>query len=163
MSWRCYSSMEGDSFPAAARGHSAGDEIIHRCIRFCVHSTRVCVCVSWGVSRLFTFYPGTFLLPEPSPDHLHPGYVWVRTKYQQDIWKQHHQQHWERLTNTDGWCEQSCACIFGKVWSRDTGGDHRVCVHLCSVGYISSWQSTTVLGFCCELYSYSTVFPLENK
>lgn len=53
---------------------------------------------------VYVFYPGTYRLPEPRPNNMHPGYVWARTKSQQDIWKQHHQQlsASARLTNTDG-------------------------------------------------------------
>lgn len=41
----------GERYPAAAVGHSTGDEIIHQRIRFCVPSTRVCHKVFYACLR----------------------------------------------------------------------------------------------------------------
>lgn len=106
---------DGGRHPAGPVGHSNTDEAIHERIRFCVPSThawhKVFLC-------LFTLYPGTCWLPEPWPNNLHPAHMWARTKYGQDIWKQHHQQHSVSLTNTS---KQSRVCVFEIVWHWATG------------------------------------------
>lgn len=50
---QCYSSMAGNGkrYPAAAVAHSACDEIIHKCIRFCVPSTHACHKVFYACLR----------------------------------------------------------------------------------------------------------------
>lgn len=92
---------DGKRYPVAAVGHSDGDEIIQKRIRFSVPSTHACHKVFHACLRFIQEHTGYLSLVLIICIQ---GTCRRETKYQQGIWKQHHQQHSMRLTNTDRWC-----------------------------------------------------------
>lgn len=121
-SWvlKCCSSIAGDGkrHPAAAVGHSAGDEIIHSCIRFCVPSTHACHKMFHACLRFIQEHIG----------YLSPGLIicmYGTCGRQPSV-----SRTFENNTINNTQCgsqtliadPNKAACVFGKVWHWVAGG-----------------------------------------
>lgn len=109
---------DGERYPAAAVGHSTSNEIIHKCIWFCVPSTHVChkvfhACLRFIQAHISYLSPGLIICiqgtcgREPSVSRTFENNTINNT-----------QHGWQTLIADPN----KAACVFGRVWHWVAGG-----------------------------------------